>query len=85
MNMPRLLLAVVVAAVAMLPFGAQAAKRSGREKSRAHKTRSEKSSRHGSSGSKTKRRAGASTKSERGAFEQRWDQEQVEPELPQSE
>lgn len=85
MSWGKALLLAIAAAVALTPCHAGAASRSGREKSRSAKTRSEKSARASSTRSKKAKRAPSRNKSERNEFEQRWDAEQVEPELPESE
>ena len=79
------LLLALIAGLALMPSHAGAASRSGREKSRSAKTRSEKSARSSSAKSKKSKRTATASKSERNEFEQRWDAEQVEPELPESE
>lgn len=85
MRWGKVLLFGIAAALALTPSHAGAAARSGREKSRSAKPRSEKSARSSSTKNKKSKRAEGASKSERGEFEQRWDAEQVEPELPESE
>jgi Flp pilus assembly protein TadB len=82
MRLGKVLLLMIVAGLALTPSHAVAAARSGRDKSRSAKTRSEKSARSNSSKTKKTKHTGDSA---RGEFEQQWDKQQVEPELPESE
>jgi Flp pilus assembly protein TadB len=76
----KLLVAALIAAVAIIPASVEAAKRPRREKSRAHRT-SAKSSRHRDSAKKH----GDKATSDRGEFERRWNDQQLEPDLPEAE
>ncbi|MFL6583215.1 MAG: hypothetical protein ACJ8KU_01715 [Chthoniobacterales bacterium] len=80
----KLLIATLLAVAAIVPSKLDAAARGGREKSRSHKTRSEKSARNTNAKSKNKRQKKESG-SDRGEFDRQWEQEQVEPTLPESE
>ena len=85
MSVRTLLFLAIIGAVAALPGVAGAAQRSNHEKSRSHKSRSEKSTRSASAKKKAKRSNSDRKESARSEFEQRWEQEQVEPDLPDSE